>query len=112
MVVGNIYLIAAISVIGGGLFGFDISSMSAIITTPQYLCYFNNQPLDANGNCKGPDANTQGGITSAMAAGSWFAALCSGFISDILGRKQSIMIGAVIWIIGSIIVCASQNIRK
>jgi len=27
---GNVYLIAAISVIGGGLFGFDISSMSAM----------------------------------------------------------------------------------
>lgn len=27
-----------------------------------------------------------------------------------LGRKKSIQIGAVIWCIGSIIVCASQNI--
>jgi hypothetical protein len=29
--VGNVYIIAAVAVIGGGLFGFDISSMSAII---------------------------------------------------------------------------------
>ena len=28
--IGNIYFITAISVIGGGLFGFDISSMSAM----------------------------------------------------------------------------------
>jgi hypothetical protein len=28
--VGNVYLIAAIAIIGGGLFGFDISSMSAM----------------------------------------------------------------------------------
>lgn len=28
--IGNIYIITAISVIGGGLFGFDISSMSAM----------------------------------------------------------------------------------
>lgn len=27
---GNVYLIAGISIIGGGLFGFDISSMSAM----------------------------------------------------------------------------------
>lgn len=27
---GNIYLIAGISIIGGGLFGFDISSLSAM----------------------------------------------------------------------------------
>jgi hypothetical protein len=38
---GNIYIITAISVIGGGLFGSDISSMSAITSTKPYLCYFN-----------------------------------------------------------------------
>lgn len=27
---GNVYFIAAIAIIGGGLFGFDISSMSAM----------------------------------------------------------------------------------
>lgn len=31
MAVGNIYLISAIAVIGGGLFGFDIASQSAIL---------------------------------------------------------------------------------
>lgn len=45
-----------------------------------------------------------------MAAGSWLASLASGYITDILGRKKAIMIGAVIWVIGSIIVSASQNI--
>jgi hypothetical protein len=35
MMVGNIYIITAVAVIGGGLFGFDISSMSAIIGTNQ-----------------------------------------------------------------------------
>lgn len=31
-------------------------------------------------------------------------------LSDIFGRKKAIQIGAIIWCIGSIIVCASQNI--
>ena len=34
--VGNFYVIAAAAVIGGGLFGFDISSMSAIIGMQQH----------------------------------------------------------------------------
>lgn len=59
--IGNLYFIAALSVIGGGLFGFDISSMSAIIATEQYLCYF-----DQVGHCGGPRADVQGGITAAM----------------------------------------------
>ena len=70
MAVGNIYLIAAISIIGGGLFGFDISSMSAIIGTTQYKCYFNQGPTPATpDDCSGPEASVQGGITAAMPGG-------------------------------------------
>jgi MFS family permease len=100
MAIGNIYVIAAIAVIGGGLFGFDISSMSAIIGTESYKCYFNEGEdtiKDGVRTCSGPSTNTQGGITAAMAGGSWLGALCSGYLSDILGRKTSIMIGSVIW---------------
>ena len=94
---------------GGGLFGFDISSMSAILGTQAYKCYFNQTGIK-NRNCGGPTSGTQGGITAAMPAGSWVGALISGYLSDIFGRKKSIMIGCVIWIIGSTIICASQNI--
>ena len=94
MVVGNIYLIAAVSIIGGGLFGFDISSMSAIIGTDQYKCYFNQS---GNRSCEGPKASLQGGITASMAGGSWLGALVSGFVSDNLGRKKAIMLGALVW---------------
>lgn len=70
-----------------------------------YLCYF-----DQGGDCTGPTSNTQGGITASMAGGSWLASLFSGFISDAFGRKKAIMLGAVIWVIGCIIVSASQDI--
>ncbi len=95
MLASNIYYITAVAVLGGALFGFDISSMSAIIGTKQYLCYFNQGP--AGQPCKGPKPAVQGGITASMAGGSWLGALCSGFLSDILGRKKAIMAGAVIW---------------
>lgn len=45
-----------------------------------------------------------------MPGGSFVGALASGFITDMIGRKRAIQIGSVIWIIGSILVCASQNI--
>ncbi|TGO18265.1 hypothetical protein BTUL_0011g00710 [Botrytis tulipae] len=109
MMIGNVYFIAAVAVVGGALFGFDISSMSAIISTKAYLCYFDQGGI-VNGKCTGPSPDVQGGITASMPAGSWLGALLSGYISDILGRKRAIQIGSVIWILGSIIVCAAQNI--
>jgi MFS family permease len=45
-----------------------------------------------------------------MPGGSFLGALISGALTDIVGRKRSIQVGSVIWVIGSIIVCASQNI--
>jgi len=41
---------------------FSISSMSAIISTKAYLCYFNQGPLylETDGKCSGPLASVQG----------------------------------------------------
>ncbi|TLD33159.1 hypothetical protein PspLS_00041 [Pyricularia sp. CBS 133598] len=109
-VVGNIYLIAAISVIGGALFGFDISSMSAVISTQPYLCRFNELGFNENGSCKGLREEVQGGVVAAMPGGSLIGAMISGFLSDRFGRKPTIQIGAAIWCIGSIITAAAINV--
>jgi hypothetical protein len=51
-----------VAVVGGALFGFDISSMSAIISTNAYLCYFNQGPYywERDHICSGPRASVQG----------------------------------------------------
>ncbi|RPA89432.1 general substrate transporter [Choiromyces venosus 120613-1] len=97
--VRNIYTICAFAAIGGGLFGFDISSMSGVLGTNSYKNYFGN-----------PQGTRQGGITCAMPAGSFVGSLMSSYLGDYYGRKWAIQIGAVIWIIGSIIQAASQNV--
>jgi hypothetical protein len=53
--ISNIYVLAAFGTIGGALFGFDVSSMSAWIDQDQYLEYFNY-----------PDANMQGGVSTTL----------------------------------------------
>ncbi|KAK8116848.1 uncharacterized protein PG998_005129 [Apiospora kogelbergensis] len=55
----NVYFICSFAAIGGGLFGFDISSMSGVLGTKAYTRYFNN-----------PVSYAQGGITASMPAGS------------------------------------------
>ncbi|CAK7226572.1 high affinity glucose transporter [Sporothrix curviconia] len=114
MTIGNIYAITAIAVTGGALFGFDIASLSAVLSTNQYKCYFNDGPNGAPYNdsvtCSGLTSLRQGGVTASMSAGSWLGALGAGILTDKVGRRRSIMTGAVIWVIGSIIVCASQDV--
>lgn len=88
----NTHFLALISTIGGMLFGFDISSMSAIVGTKQYIDYFDN-----------PSGFTQGAIGSALAAGSVIGSLFAGPLSDKIGRRDSIFVGCIFWMIGSVV---------
>lgn len=45
-----------------------------------------------------------------MSAGSFGGAIGAGFVSDHLGRRWSLMIASVIWIIGAVIQCSAQNV--
>ncbi|KAF9354769.1 hypothetical protein BGX26_007393 [Mortierella sp. AD094] len=94
----NVYFLGGFATMGGMLFGFDISSMSGVVGTDRYQDYF-----------KRPSSSLQGGIVASMAAGSFFGALLAGPLGDRISRKRTVMLAACIWIIGSIIQCASVS---
>ncbi|KAI9734943.1 MAG: hypothetical protein M1834_002023 [Cirrosporium novae-zelandiae] len=94
----NTYFVASIATIGGMLFGFDISSMSAIIPTDQYINYYNN-----------PAGTLQGGISAALAGGSIVGCLVAGPLSDRLGRRDSSMVAAWFWMVGTAIQVGNQG---
>lgn len=73
--------------------------MSGVLGTAAYQNYFGN-----------PVSYAQGAITAAMPAGSLVGSLGSSFLADKLSRKVALQVSCVIWIIGSIIQCASQNV--
>ncbi|KAF2712668.1 high affinity glucose transporter [Pleomassaria siparia CBS 279.74] len=95
----NVYAICGFAAIGGGLFGFDISSMSGVLGTNGYKNYFGN-----------PTGYHQGGITASMPAGSLVGALASSFLADRLSRKTTIQIAALIWIIGALLQTAANGV--
>ncbi|KAF2843382.1 putative high-affinity hexose transporter [Patellaria atrata CBS 101060] len=97
--INNIYAICGFAALGGGLFGFDISSMSGVLGTMAYKRYFGH-----------PVSYRQGGITCAMPAGSLVGALASSFIADKYSRKVAIQIASIIWVIGSILQTASNGV--
>lgn len=95
----NTYFMALIATMGGMLFGFDISSMSAIVGTNQYIEYFNN-----------PHGVEQGAIGSSLAAGSVVGSIMAGPISNKYGRRDSIMFACVWWLIGTAIQAATNGV--
>ncbi len=94
----NTYFVAFIATVGGMLFGFDISSMSAIIGTDQYKEYFDN-----------PAGLRQGAIGSSLAAGSVVGSAMAGFVSDKIGRRDSIAFACVWWLVGTAVQTATNG---
>ena len=80
-------------------FGFDISSISAIIGTKQYVAYFNN-----------PSGTTQGGIGAALAGGSVIGAIMAGPVSNRIGRRDAIAFACFWWLLGTAIQAGCNGI--
>jgi MFS family permease len=95
----NIYVITAFLVIGGLLQGFDISSLSAILSTKPFKEEFDS-----------PTADQQGGITASISGGSFLGCLVNIFVVDRFGRRRTLMAGCVIFVIGAVICAASVDI--
>lgn len=94
----NVHLVAMIATLGGALFGFDISSMSAIVVSTQYIEFFDN-----------PSGVIQGAIGSALSAGSVVGSAIAGPLSDKIGRRDSILIACIFWLIGTAVQVSCQN---
>ncbi|KAF8805033.1 general substrate transporter [Phlegmacium glaucopus] len=97
-IASNPYVVGSFACIGGGLFGLDISSMSGVLNNESYLKQFNF-----------PNPSAQGAIVAAMPAGSLIGALAATQLADRIGRKRTVIIAGFIWVIGSILQCASVN---
>jgi MFS family permease len=79
-------------------FGFDISSIAAIVTSQQYLEFYHK-----------PAGALQGAIGSALAAGSVVGSAAAGPLSDKIGRRDSIFIACFFWLIGTAVQVAANN---
>ncbi|KAF9531545.1 general substrate transporter [Crepidotus variabilis] len=97
-IASNPYIVGSFACIGGGLFGLDISSMAAVLDNDYYKSTFRD-----------PQASVQGAIVAAMPAGSLIGALAVTQLADRLGRKKTIILAGLIWVIGSILQCAAVN---
>ncbi|KAK0615712.1 high-affinity glucose transporter [Bombardia bombarda] len=73
--------------------------MSGVLGTQAYKRYFDN-----------PVSYRQGGITASMPAGSLAGSLISSFIADKYSRKVALQISCLLWILGSILMTASNGV--
>ncbi|KAE8147789.1 general substrate transporter [Aspergillus avenaceus] len=99
----NPYLlgVASFSTLGGLLFGYDQGVVSGVITMESFGARFPRIYTDSS---------FKGWFVSTLLLAAWFGSLINGPIADRLGRKLSINVAVVIFLIGSAIQCGAVNI--
>ncbi|KAF9523606.1 general substrate transporter [Crepidotus variabilis] len=87
-----LYAISIFASIGVFLFGYDQGVMSGIITGPYFKKYFHDPtPIDV------------GTMVAVLEIGAFITSLAAGRVGDLIGRRGTLMTGAVVFTIGGAI---------
>lgn len=79
--------------LGGFLFGYDQGAVSGILVMESFAVHFPGIFLDSS---------FKGWFVSTLLLTAWFGSLINGAIADRLGRKGSIFISVVVFLIGCV----------
>ncbi|KAL5358145.1 general substrate transporter [Aspergillus floccosus] len=99
----NPYLlgVASFSTLGGLLFGYDQGVVSGVITMESFAARFPRVYTDSG---------FKGWFVSTLLLAAWFGSLVYGPVVDRLGRKRSINVAVVIFVVGSALQCAAVTL--
>ncbi|KAF4605108.1 hypothetical protein EYR40_003891 [Pleurotus pulmonarius] len=87
-----LYAISIFASLGVFLFGYDQGVMSGIITGPYFSSYFNH-----------PGPIEVGTMVAVLEVGAFITSVAAGRVGDIIGRKGTLFIGALVFTLGGAI---------
>ncbi|KAF2870760.1 general substrate transporter [Massariosphaeria phaeospora] len=90
------FLVSVFASLGSLLFGYDLGVIAQVIASPSWLTKFN------------PNDNEIGAVVSVFTGGGCLGAAAAGPMGDALGRRWTIMIGAVIFCLGGALQTGAQ----
>lgn len=112
----NVYKAFVCMAFGGLLYGYSVGVNSNIITTGELLCGYESENMAGTLKSKGFDqcyilsSWGQGFLTSVNLVGATLSSLMCFKLSDYLGRRLEVQIGAFFYAIGSVISATSPTL--
>ncbi|KAI8941575.1 hypothetical protein NX059_002790 [Plenodomus lindquistii] len=92
------FLVGLFASLGSLLFGYDLGVIAQVIAAKSFVSKF--RPTD----------NETGAVVSVFTGGAFFGAGLAGPMGDRLGRRLTIMIGAIIFCLGGALQTGAQNL--
>lgn len=84
--------------LGSVLYGYDLGVIAEAVASPSLINAFD------------VDATERGAVTSVFTGGAFFGAIFAGPLGDFSGRKKTILVGAVIFILGGGLQTGAQSL--
>ncbi|KAK7682099.1 hypothetical protein QCA50_014685 [Cerrena zonata] len=98
----RVYWLAFIAYWGIVLFGYDTGIGGGVVTQPYFQIHFGI--ADANGNIdKHKSDQVSSNVVSVLQAGAFFGALGSAPISSAIGRKYTLLLFSIIFVVGAVL---------
>ncbi|KAB8338936.1 hypothetical protein FH972_021876 [Carpinus fangiana] len=94
------FLVSVFASLGSWLFGYDLGVIAGVISSGNFLIIFNN-----------PTASQTGAVVALFTGGAFVGAGMAGPTGDWLGRRLTIMIGAIIFILGGALQTGADHIN-
>jgi MFS family permease len=93
----QVHLIGLLTGIGAFIFGYDVGVLSGILIQPAFR--------DLMGFSSDNSANLEGNIATALQFGAFPGILIQSMINDRYGRKVSIFLSSIVFIVGCVLQC-------
>lgn len=92
------FLVCVFASPGSALYGYDLGVIAGAVNSKNFTRVFS------------PEANEVGAVVSVFTGGAFFGAAFAGPTADWIGRKKTIFIGAVVFILGGGLQTGAQNL--
>lgn len=82
------FLVCVFASLGSVLYGYDLGVIAEAIASPSLISEFNVGSTES------------GAITAVFTGGAFFGAIAAGPLGDMAGRKYTIFVGALVFLLG------------
>ncbi|KAH6655567.1 sugar transport protein [Truncatella angustata] len=94
------FLVGVFASMGSALYGYDLGVIAGVIGSEHFLVEFNK-----------PTTAQTGAVVSLFTGGAFFGAMFAGISGDKLGRKMTIFLGALLFLVGGAVQTAAQTLN-
>lgn len=92
------FLVGVFASLGSLLYGYDLGVIAQVIASQSFISKFK------------PTKPEEGAVVSVFTGGAFFGAFAAGFLADALGRRLTILAGALVFCLGGALQTGAQGL--